>query len=147
MLFAIPLTMNERVAIPLWLGRISPVFDTAARIYIVEFDQARHVVRKSIEMLPGGFNNRIKLFSNRHIDTILCGAISRNMKNRLNWVGICVRSNLSGEAIELIKSYAQGPDNLGGFLQPGRRRTRSRKHSRKGRSANTRFNNSTREDT
>ena len=124
--FAFNLHMTEMVAIPLWMGRVSPVFDTATKLLIVELNQERGINRETVEMVPVGGSRRISFLMDRGIQTILCGAISHNLHYRLNRAGIQIRAFLSGDAYQLIDAYGRDTGNLREFQQPGGRRRQQR---------------------
>ncbi|MCK5125512.1 MAG: NifB/NifX family molybdenum-iron cluster-binding protein [candidate division Zixibacteria bacterium] len=116
----------EIVAIPLWMGRVSPVFDTATQILIVEIKNGRYTNREMIEVKPAGFTARISFLQARGVHKVLCGAISKNLHNRLCRSGIEVFSFLSGDVSKLLRAYSEGGRNLHEYLLPGCRRRQRR---------------------
>lgn len=128
-IIAFHFSMDERVAIPQWMGRVSPVFDTATKLLIVDFAGGEYRTRETIQLGASGHSRRVAIIGGRGIQTILCGAISRNLQYRLNRIGIRVFAFLSGDISALLSAYAEGETALSEFMLPGcqRRRRRGRR--------------------
>lgn len=94
---------------------------------IVDIETSRYVTRETIDLGASDPNRRIAILQDRRIQTILCGAVSRNLQQHLNRVGIQVFAFLSGDVSQLLSAYMAGENQLRQFLQPGcRRRQRCR---------------------
>ena len=117
-----------KVGIPVWNGRISPVFDTTGKMLLVDVDGQKEVARteKAIEemLIP----SRAAKLTELGVNVLLCGAISNPLAMMLSASGIEVVPFLTGEIEETLGSYLAGkfPDEK--FLMPGccRRRRRFR---------------------
>ncbi len=116
----------ERIAIPVWEGRISPVLDTAERLWICDIgsgpEQAAHIV----EVRPADIRQRTQFIRSLGIHTLLCGAISRQLHNLLLGAGIAVRPWLQGTVHDIALAYSEGRLTGDSFLLPGCRQRRQR---------------------
>jgi predicted Fe-Mo cluster-binding NifX family protein len=116
-----------KVAIPQWQGRVSPVFDVAERVLIVDVEggavQARH------EEFCGGaeLHLRTKRLAEWGVDVLICGAISQALEFALCDTGIEVIPLRCGAVEDILAAYIGG--RLAGktFTMPGCRESRRRK--------------------
>ena len=66
-----------KVAFTIWNGRISPVFDTARELLLLELEDDR-IVSETHEQLPDADAARcVAKLHDLGISTLVCGAISR----------------------------------------------------------------------
>ena len=68
-----------RVAIPVWQSRVSPVFDTAGHLLIVDVEDGREVHRAEASILGLSLPDRVNRLVEFDVDVLLCGAISRQL--------------------------------------------------------------------
>jgi len=112
-----------------WDNRIAPVFDVARRLHIVE-TEADQVVAESEESLADGPPvHRVLRLVELELDTLVCGAISRQLHEMISAHGIRVVSFVAGDLREIVNAW------LGGGLpgddthaMPGCRGRRRRRH-------------------
>ncbi len=120
---------RSRAAFPCWSSRIAPVFDTARDLLVVEAESGR-VLSSSEEPLPSGpMGRKAARLADLGVDTLVCGAISRPMREVVASSGIRVISFVSGERDEVIKAWLSGGLDQAAFAMPGcggRRRARVR---------------------
>ncbi len=119
----------ERVAIPIWQGRISPVLDTAERLLICEVGEGEKMSPRTVEMPTDDIRNRLALMQRLGIRTVLCGAVSRTLHDLLVRAGMTVRPWLTGQAEDVLTAYASGEPDLDRFRLPGRGRRQRRGRS------------------
>lgn len=115
------------VAIPIWRGRISPVYDTAGCAAIVEFDRGREVSRKTVDLPGETLRQRVDSLGAAGVEVLLCGAISHRLREMLDAAGIRVIPFLSGDAECVLQAFAPKRMVDSRFLMPGccgRRRRR-----------------------
>ena len=117
--------MMERVAIPKWRGRISPVLDTARCLEIVQYGASER--RSTVDVGPGDLSHRARLLCALHINTLLCGAVSRRLHDLLVAGGITVWPWLTGSVEEILAAYRNGSLHQERFLLPGCGRQRRRR--------------------
>jgi len=107
------------VAFAVWDNRISPVFDTAGRLLLVEIEAGQVTGRREEPIqanLPGEKVARLKALG---VETLVCGAISRPLAGMVAAEGIRLVPFVAGSVEEVIAAYTQG--NLPGptFAMPG----------------------------
>jgi predicted Fe-Mo cluster-binding NifX family protein len=118
-----------QVAIPVHNERVSPVFDTAQHILIVDIEAGEEAARSEHDVATLSPWERAKLLSERGALHLICGAISMPMMNMLSARGITVANNIAGHVDEVLHAYARGMLYGPEFMMPGccgRRGSRSR---------------------
>jgi predicted Fe-Mo cluster-binding NifX family protein len=105
-----------RVALPAWNGRISPVFDVANRIRLVEIDNGIVTRQSEHKLMSGG---RVEELSELSVDVLICAAISWPVEAMLWVAGIEVISDVCGPADEIVEAYRTDERNLTKFHSPG----------------------------
>ena len=127
-----------RVAIPSWCGRISPVFDVARCLILVDVDGDTEGRREVVGVDVTGPAHRARLIGELGVDTLICGAISAPLEAALAAVGVDVIPHACGPVDAVLHAFlGEGlPDNA--FLMPGccerRRRVRHRQREQRSRS-------------
>ena len=119
-----------RIALPVWEERISPVFDTANRLLVVDTEQGRVTSRSEFAIGDVIFARRAAWMTEHGVKVLLCGALSRPLAGLIRNAGIRVFPFLSGEAETVLTSYLNHglPDPR--FLMPGCGRGRGRRRRR-----------------
>ncbi|MBM4043828.1 MAG: dinitrogenase iron-molybdenum cofactor biosynthesis protein [Planctomycetes bacterium] len=122
-----------RVALAVWNGRVSPVFDVARELMVVEVDGGREVSRLRQEIDGAALPQRAARVAELGVDVLVCGAISRPLAAMLAAEGIAVVPFVRGQVEEVLAAYLAGrlPDPR--FLMPGccgRRRRLGRRRQR-----------------
>jgi len=108
-----------KVAIPVWNDRVSPVFDVARSIRVVDIVDGT-VVDVSNRVLES--EKRTATLVKLGVDLVVCSAISIPLESTL-WVsGIEVIPDTCGGAEEIIQALASGDRTLTRFRSPGNNR-------------------------
>jgi predicted Fe-Mo cluster-binding NifX family protein len=97
-----------KVAIAHWQGRISPVFDVADRLFLLDVEDGREIRRESLRLTSRNPFNRVKELSELGVDVLLCGAVSLTLEEALIGSGIRVIGFLGGELENLIGVFLHG---------------------------------------
>ena len=125
-----------RIALPVWDGRISPVFDTALNLLLVEYEGHREANRTTEALTEGFAPRRAARMADLAVDVLICGAISHPLASMLVSYGIQVVPFVSGNADEVLSAYLSGslagPDYPACFRMPGCRGRRRRLRGRRG---------------
>lgn len=96
-----------RLAIAIWNGRVSPVFDVAQQIVIVDSERAGQLPSVTpIALLPG--LARVEQLTSLKINALICGGISCALHRQIEARGIEVIPNVTGEIPEVLMRYARG---------------------------------------
>ncbi len=108
-----------RVAVPVFNGRVSPVFDAARRLMIIEIDDGVEVSRTehSVADLPPW--QRARLLGEKGASHLICGAISMPMMSLLMAQGITVTANIAGDVGEVLRAYTSSSLSSPQFMMPG----------------------------
>lgn len=118
-----------KVAIPIWNHRISPVFDTARQVLVIELEGQCERGRAKHEFADASFFERVAYLEQLGVEMLICGAISKDLEQALALRGISVRPHLCGEVAEVLRTFcADGPleDRFGMPGCCGKRRFRRR---------------------
>jgi hypothetical protein len=108
-----------KAAFAYWNGRISPVFDISRQIHVVEVASGR-VVGESQEILPGDLPmQKVLRLSALGVDTLVCGAISKPLRELAGAYGIRVISFVAGDLGEIIQAWLGGGLDDDAFAMPG----------------------------
>lgn len=96
-----------RVALAVWDGRISPVFDVAQQLalYEVEGDSARGPVEAALTAVDPAA--RAAEVSNLGVETLVCGAVSRPLAMMLSARGIQVMPFTAGDTEEVLQAFVE----------------------------------------
>jgi predicted Fe-Mo cluster-binding NifX family protein len=121
-----------RVALSTWNGRISPVFDVARTLLILDVGDARLAERHE-QALDEGPLARIDRIAAEGVRVLVCGAISRPLAEMLASKGVRVIPFISGNIEEVVRAYLSGKLDCPRFAMPGCRERRGRARGRGGR--------------
>jgi len=122
-----------RVAVPVWQSRVSPVFDTARRLLIVDVENGREVHREEAPILGLSLADRVNRLVEFDVDVLLCGAISRPLAGMIAASGIRVIPWLRGDVNQVLRVFLNGEPIDSRFLMPGFGRQRHRFRGSRGR--------------
>jgi predicted Fe-Mo cluster-binding NifX family protein len=125
---------DMRLAIPHWQGRVSPVFDVAGSLLLIDVDRSGEISRQDIALSEDTSWGRAKHVADLHVDMLICGAVSRPLELALVSAGIQVFPQTCGDVEQVLAAYATGKLRQESFLMPGchGRRRRFRRGGRGG---------------
>ncbi|GAB4335488.1 MAG: hypothetical protein Kow0099_07970 [Candidatus Abyssubacteria bacterium] len=115
-----------KLAIPIWQARISPVFDSAERLLIVDIEDGREVSRSEHPLTGLSPSGRAKRMGELGVNVLMCGAVSRPVASMMAGTGIQVIPWLSGNVDDLLAWYLNGKTPVKRFLMPGCGKCRNR---------------------
>lgn len=117
-----------RIAVPDWKGRVSPLFDVARQLLVVDFEGGREL-RRSVESLEQTLPPlRVDGLAQRGVNVLLCGGISALLLRMLEARGINVIPGISGDVDQVLQGYLAGHLRDGRFAMPGWRGPRGRRY-------------------
>ena len=108
-----------KIAIPVWNGFVSSVFDFAHYLLVVDLEGKQELNRWQIQLKQQTLPQRINQLVVSGIDVIICGAISRPMAEKLTVSNIKVIPFVSGSIDEVLEAYLGNHLAEPQFLQPG----------------------------
>jgi predicted Fe-Mo cluster-binding NifX family protein len=108
-----------RLAIPVWAGRVSPVFDVAGQVLVVELVEGRQVAGHQHPIAEVSPTRRADTLVRLGVDVLVCGAISRGLEAALLAQGICVIARISGQTERIIQAFIANELHDAAFQMPG----------------------------
>lgn len=115
-----------RIAIPHWQGRISPVFDAARKVLVVEIGEDGQQRREQHRLRKMDVAARAEEFLRLGADVLLCGAISAPLEAALTAHRIQVIGFLSGPVEQVLAAFLDHELSDSVFGMPGLRGRRER---------------------
>jgi len=108
-----------KIAIPTWNGRVSPVFDTASRLLVIEIREKSEVDRFETDISEHFLPSKSIRLTGLEIDTLICGAISRPLAYMITTAGMKLIPWIAGQVEEVLQAFLK--DNLFDprFIMPG----------------------------
>lgn len=108
-----------KIAVPVWEGKVSPVFDTASRLLILQVENNRETLRSERDMDERNLARRCSRIKTLNLDTLICAAISRYFYRMLVAADIEVIPWISGPVEEVLEAYMHDTLHHSKFLMPG----------------------------
>jgi len=119
-----------RVAVPVYADRISPVFDAAAYLLIIDVANGEEISRRRMLIQEPEPLRRARCVAGLGVDVLICSAISRPLEVMLGSFGVRVIARKYGSVEEVLQAYISGQLTEEAFMMPGcpgRRRGRGRR--------------------
>ncbi|MDY7110171.1 MAG: NifB/NifX family molybdenum-iron cluster-binding protein [Planctomycetota bacterium] len=108
-----------RIALPIWEDRISPVFDVAAHVLIVDADRQTERSRQERRLTAGAPHERVETLLAWGVDVLICGAISRVIEQLLRARQVRVVSRICGDVDEVLAAFLADGLEAPRFRLPG----------------------------
>jgi len=125
-----------KIAIPVSGGRISPVFDAARCLLLVDIKDGREVGRSEEALDEFQLASRASRVAELHADVLVCGAISQPLEAMLISAGVDVIRQTCGPVEEVLQAFVSGQLTGDAFVMPGccgrRRQFRGDRNRRNG---------------
>ena len=107
------------IAIPIWEGRVSPVFDVAQRVALSTIEADR-VVRLAEMAIPSEDPaTKVNLLAEQKVDVLLCGAISGCVLHLLEESNIRVVPYVCGPVDQVLSAFLENRLAECGMVMPG----------------------------
>lgn len=111
--------MLMRLAIPTKNERISPVFDSAGQVLLVDFDEKNECSRCVAPLPADSLAGRVTRLQELGVAILICGGISRTLRQMIETDGIKVYPWTAGPVEEVLEAYRQGRLHEAQWLMPG----------------------------
>jgi len=108
-----------KIAIPLWQGNVSTVFDFAAHLLLIDIEGQKEIKRYEIVLHEEPIQQRVSRLKSHSVDVLICGAISRPLAFMIAGAGIKILSYVTGPIEEILNAYLEGQLTKQQFLMPG----------------------------
>ena len=116
-----------RVAIPAHSGRISPVFDAAGHLLVIDIHNGEERGRNELVMQEPESLRRARWVAGLGVNVLICGAISWPLAALLESAGVRVISRKCGPVEEVLRAFMSGGLSEDAFVMPGCRGRQRRK--------------------
>ncbi len=95
-----------QVALTVWEGRISPLFDSAHMLLVADVQGGHRIVAKRYEFIEceSAFDRAAKL-NDLGVSVLMCGGISESFANLIEARGIKIIPFLYGDADEVLDAW------------------------------------------
>jgi predicted Fe-Mo cluster-binding NifX family protein len=108
-----------RIAIPIWQDRISPVFDVAGQLLLVEWANGQEVARQVQLVDETTTDERAERLAEIGVGTLICAGISQPLETGLAERGIRVIARICGDVNEVLTAFQAGRLSEERFVMPG----------------------------
>lgn len=108
-----------RVALAVWDGRISPVFDVATRLRLLDVEDGLLLRSREVPLVASDPASRAGELARLGVDRLVCGAISVPFDAALAMHDIDVVSFVSGNAEDAARACVTGRLRRERFSMPG----------------------------
>ncbi|MBI4573715.1 MAG: NifB/NifX family molybdenum-iron cluster-binding protein [candidate division NC10 bacterium] len=108
-----------RVAIPFWNDRVSPVFDAARRLVVVDVENGVEQTRHHETLQEEFPTRRARQLAQLGVNVLICGAISRPLVALLAGSGITLIPWTAGPVDEVLAAYLAGGLPDARWMMPG----------------------------
>lgn len=108
-----------KLAMPVSSGRVSSAFDFARRLLVVEYGDSREIDRRELVLEEEPPLSRARRLVALGANTLICGAISRSVAERLAAGGIDIIPFVSGPVEKVLAAYLAGNLESTAFLMSG----------------------------
>lgn len=108
-----------KLAVPTLDGRVSPVFDVAQAMVLVDLDGDHERNRQTVPLRSQDLSRRVTELTQHGVDVLICGAISRPLEALLHAAAIHVIPQTCGAVDEVLRAFVAGRMDESQFLMPG----------------------------
>jgi predicted Fe-Mo cluster-binding NifX family protein len=108
-----------RIAISYRQTRVSPVFDEATRILLVDIEKGQEVRRSKRALVQKDSLARAHYASQFGAEVLICGALSWPLENALSSMGVRVVACICGPVEDVIKAFLNEKLIERAFIMPG----------------------------
>ena len=110
----------ERIGIPTFESRVSPVLDACHRMLVVDIEGDREIKRHEIGLEKTDLNGRINVFARWGIQKIICCGVSDLMCKYLAAKKIVLISGIAGELEDIVNACICNRLDDARFSMPGK---------------------------
>jgi len=110
---------DMNVAVSTWFGRVSPVFDVARVLLVVEFRGHSEVGREEAHIDETSLAARARRLDELGVDVLVCGAISAPLEQMLLASGVRVIPRICGPVEDVLRAFASERIADVAFRMPG----------------------------
>lgn len=110
---------RRTIAVTVWGQRVSPVFDSARTLLIVEIDGGTMGNMSSLAFDPDRPLELLQMLRAQQVMVVICGAVSEEPAAMLEAAGVEVIPFIAGDVNGVLECYCQGQPFGPEFRMPG----------------------------
>ena len=110
----------ERVAIPVFESRVSPVLDSCKRMVVVDIEKGCEIRRQELSLEKMPIHERIEVMARWGIRKVICAGVSDIMCRFLAGKNIALVSGIAGDLEKIIDAYICNRLDDACFAMPGK---------------------------
>lgn len=111
-----------KTAFPYWRHRIAPVFDTARQILVVTSEAGMTTGKTEVTLADGHPTAKLLRLVELQVDSLVCGAISSQVRQMAAFHGITVVPFIAGDLDAIVRLWVAGKLAGDANAMPGCRR-------------------------
>jgi predicted Fe-Mo cluster-binding NifX family protein len=115
------------LAIPVFGARVAPVLDWCSKIIVVPMKGADAASGQQIDVIDQDIFRLMRNMQEQGIKTLICGALSQEMLNYGERIGLRIIHGIAGDIEEVLQAYRAGSLDHPRYWLPGRRGRRRNK--------------------
>jgi len=108
-----------KLALAVWNGRISPVFDTSRQLLVIDAENGKVVSRRDHEIETDDPLQKVARLAESGVEALVCGAVSRSLAQLIEGRGIELVPFVAGEVEEIITAFLAGSLPSPDMAMPG----------------------------
>ncbi len=108
-----------KIAISVWNDSLSNAFDFSTEVLIVDIEDAKEVARLDVELGDSLAQQKAKKLKDLGVETLICGAISREVVFALDSLGIEVLAYVTGSVEQVLEAHLNNSLDAAKFVMPG----------------------------
>ena len=108
-----------KVALPIWQGQISSVFDFAHNLLLIELERGEEKGRQEVLLGDKSGPERVATLRQLDVGVLICGAISRPLAEMVAGSGIQVLPFVTGSTEQIMSAYLTGQLSRPQYALPG----------------------------
>ncbi len=110
---------NRHAAVPVFMGRVSPVLDACTQLVLLELGGKRETACREVHITGASIFERACQMQKLGIGVIICGTVSDAFYNLLRGDGIDLVCGIAGDVDDVIDAYFNGSLDQPRFRMPG----------------------------
>ena len=108
-----------RIAMAVWQQRVSPLFDVASELLLVDAEGAAETARTSVPLPDQELPRRVRRLVDLDVDVLICGGISQPLAGMVHASGIRLVPFTAGPVEQVLRAFLQGQLPSQAFVMPG----------------------------
>jgi predicted Fe-Mo cluster-binding NifX family protein len=109
----------NRIAIPVFQSRVSPVLDCCSRVLLIDQEQDREIRRTEIICQNLSVLERVNLLNKSGVTLVICAGISQSFHDQLVAAGIATIPGIVGQVDAVLSAFSSNRLDNSGFRMPG----------------------------